>query len=310
MRQLLTPDLSCTATGRNATLACDVAEDDEDEGSGGEGEDGSSDGGSDSGGAPGDGRSGLTVRIAGSDNGAQQPTNPGAPVTACRFRLLLVQEVLYQSIPFGQRLHLHTVVARALEDTLQTAQTEAAEIVDRVRQRSLPHDPDASDNGGSVGRAGGLGGPRYFRFDFDEDDDETSNGDDGSSAAESGSATIGGDGSVSTQSSPRTSPRVSTGAAGAGVGRRSLIKSAVSHLVSVSPEAKTPRAAPPSNATNGVDVHTPRVGGGALSASPRPLHIGDFVRKTEASEAARLDASLSIFPQLVHHWCLAQNEVR
>ena len=56
-----------------------------------------------------------------------------APILACRFRLLLVQEVVYNSIPFGQRIHLHTLVARALESKLKEAQVEAAAIVNRVR---------------------------------------------------------------------------------------------------------------------------------------------------------------------------------
>lgn len=51
----------------------------------------------------------------------------------CQFRKLLVQEVLYQSLPFSHRTAMHKQVALALEEQLHIAEDTAADMVKQVR---------------------------------------------------------------------------------------------------------------------------------------------------------------------------------
>ena len=53
----------------------------------------------------------------------------------CQFKKLLVQEVLYQSMPFTHRTAMHRRAALALEEQLHMAETTAANLVRKVCAR-------------------------------------------------------------------------------------------------------------------------------------------------------------------------------
>jgi len=223
--------------------------------------------------------------------------------TTCQFRKLLVQEVLYQSLPFSHRTKLHRRIAEMLETVLQSAESTASTMV-RAVQASSPRHATATEQHKSTAFRVASGGamspntpppPRRRRLSLQP-------------GADPGTVVL-----VEAPSTPPRNDRAGTGDGGGGGGGEGEGKGEEGGGASAGASSSAGGGVGGRGGASSGAGGAPSDAGAAPAGSSAGATTGGegLVLDSETMQnAANVEHQLSITPVLVHHWCLAQDDKR